>query len=175
MGRADYEAKTVPELQKELERRGLDTDGRKAELVDRLVDDDKAKAEELTVDELQDELRDADLPVSGNKDELVERLAEGPVDEDEDEDADDDGRAVIHAGGHVVHVDPPPPPADPIETCSICGEPENCIHKSGQGTAWAIAQPPEHQRTEDPESTFAPNETRASGLEAPPLKRKGDD
>lgn len=44
MDRSDYEAKTVPELRDELGHRELETDGLKADLVDRLVADDEAKA-----------------------------------------------------------------------------------------------------------------------------------
>lgn len=36
----DYEAQTVPELRKELESRGLETDGNKPDLVARLEEDD---------------------------------------------------------------------------------------------------------------------------------------
>jgi len=41
---SDYEAMTVAQLQDELAARGLPTSGLKAELVQRLVDDDAAKA-----------------------------------------------------------------------------------------------------------------------------------
>ena len=43
-GAPDYEAMTVAQLQDELAARGLPTSGLKAELVQRLQDDDAAKA-----------------------------------------------------------------------------------------------------------------------------------
>jgi hypothetical protein len=163
MGKSEYESYTVGELQDKLTDRGLSTEGRKAELVDRLVEADREAAEGQTVEELKDKLRDRDQPVSGTKDELVERLVEG--DEDEEKDASAlqgyrEQREVL-AGGHVIKVDVDPPTPDPIDTCSICGaEVGTCIHtdEDHTGVAWAIAEPVEAPPARTDE-TFWPDET----------------
>jgi hypothetical protein len=154
MSKEEYEAKTVPQLREDLGGRGLSVDGNKPELVDRLVDHDREQAEAKTAAELRDELRSEGEPVSGTKDELVDRVVE--LDEPE--------RVEVHAGGHVILTDPAPETPDPVESCSICGALDNCVHKTTEGTAWHTVETPKPKST-DPDGTFAPDETRASGLE----------
>jgi hypothetical protein len=45
----------------------------------------------------------------------------------------------VHAGGHVILADPPPPTPDPIEQCSVCGQnPSECPH--GDVGGWAVEE-----------------------------------
>ena len=75
---------TVKQLQAELREIGLPVSGRKAALVDRLLEIKEGpwvtgirrNLQDLTVKQLQAELRDRDLPVSGRKAALVDRLLE---------------------------------------------------------------------------------------------------
>lgn len=157
MERSDYEARTVPQLRKELEGRGLDTEGNKDPLIDRLVADDERRAalEAETVDQLKDDLRDAELPVSGTKDELVDRLAEAePATEPERQRE----QRAIEAGGHTILVDVDPETPPEITTCSICGG-DDCVHlQPDYGQTWATTEAPEAAPVVS-DGTFWPDET----------------
>jgi hypothetical protein len=152
MSKEEYEAKTVPQLREDLGDRGLPSEGNKAELVDRLVQDDREDAEAKTAAELRDELRSEGEPVSGTKDELVDRVVE--LDEPE--------TVEVYAGGHVMVTTPAVPTPDAIETCSIHGAAlvdGRCPVGGHEGTGWSQPEGPK-AREVDSDKTFWPDETR---------------
>ncbi len=84
MLRSDIANMTVGEIKELLKASGLATSGKKEEMVDRFVDSENERIQDIywsmTIGELKELLKASGLPVSGTKEDLVERLFENSSD-----------------------------------------------------------------------------------------------